>query len=72
MQIEDATLMLYSVYIDIGKIKFPFQLTLLYTRLMYKEKWVRLYWGFVGGTDRSIPRNPQETPRKAPGNPLGT
>ena len=43
MQIGDADLLLYTVYIDIGRIKFPFQLTLLYTRLMYKEKWVRPY-----------------------------
>jgi len=31
-----------------------------------------LSWEFVGGSERFTPPNPQETPRKGPGNPLGT
>jgi len=30
---------------------------------------VRVPWGLAGGSEGYIPRNPQETPRKPPGNP---
>ena len=39
---------------------------------MHNEESVRLYRDFIGGSERSTPPNPQETPRKPPGNPQVT
>jgi len=36
---------------------------------MYNEEPVRLSLVFPGGSERSTPPNPQETPRQPPGNP---
>jgi len=39
---------------------------------MYNDELERLSLGLVGGSERSTPPNPQETPRKPPGKPQAT
>ena len=48
--------------VGIGRIRFPFQLTLRYLSPSYNEETVRFYWGFIEGSERFTPRNPQAIP----------